>query len=136
MREEKRKGSTVHQFLQVVLEKLFLSPQMNARKGIKQFGERAIAAMVKEFKQLDIGAFPVKPVVKPIHAETLTSEERASVMEAVNLIKEKRNGVVKGRTCADGSRQRKYLKPDESVASLTVSNEGMLTSFVIDAYEE
>ena len=36
-------------------------------------------------------------------------------LEAVNLIKEKRCGELKGHTCADGSRQKQYLKEDETV---------------------
>ena len=40
--------------------------QMNAKKGIKLFGERAIAAMFKEFKQMDQGPMPGKPVFAPI----------------------------------------------------------------------
>ena len=114
---------------------IFLSPQMNTRRGIKEFGQRAVAVMIKEFRQLGEGAFPGKPVVEPINMDTLSREEIKMAMEAVNLIKEKQGGEVKGRTCANGSKQRKYLRSDESVASPTVSTEGMIGSFVIDAYE-
>ena len=124
------------QFFQIAVNKIFLSAQMNAKQGIKLFGERAVAAMIKEFCQLNQGAFPGKPVVEPIDPNTLTAEEMEMVMEAISLIKEKRDGTMKGRTCADGSKQRKYLKPDESVASPTVSTEGLLSTFVIDAYED
>ena len=37
--------------------------QMSGKKGIARFGERAVAAIVKEYKQLDQGAFPGKPIV-------------------------------------------------------------------------
>ena len=70
---------------------------------------------------MDQGAFPGKPVVEPILYESLTEEEKRLVMEAVNLIKEERDGTVKGQMCADGSKQKKYLKPDESIASPTAS---------------
>ena len=53
----------------------------------------------------------------------------------MNLIKEKRTGEIKGHTCANGSKQRLYLKENESVASPTVSLEGLITSLIIDAYE-
>ena len=125
-----------HSFFQRTLNALFLSPQMSARKGIKTFGDRAIEAIVSELKQLDVGAFPGKPVVEPIEYNSLTKEELRSALEAVSLIKEKRSGKMKGRVCANGSRQRRYLKADESVASPTVSTEGLLTSFIIDAHEE
>ena len=42
---------------------------------------------------------------------------------------------MKARICADGSQQKKYLEPDESIASPTSSNEGTIASFMIDAYE-
>ena len=43
--------------------------------------------------------------------------------------------MIKGRTCADGSGQRKYLKQDESVASPTASLESLFVSLMIDDYE-
>ena len=124
-----------HCLFQIAVKSAFLSAQMSAKKGIKLFGERAVAAMVKEFRQLDKGAFPGKAVVEPIDPRTLTKEELEQVMEAINLIKEKRDGTMKGRTCADGSCQRKFLKIHETVASPTVSTEGLLSTFIIDAYE-
>ena len=41
---------------------------------------------------------------------------------AVNLIKENRNGIIKGRTCVDGRPQRRYITPEEASAP-TVSLE-------------
>ena len=63
--------------------------------------------MIKEFTQLNEGSVPGKPVVWPIDAAILSSLEKKKAMPDVNLIKEKYNGDLKGRTCADGSRQRK-----------------------------
>ena len=40
------------------------------------------------------------------------------------------------RTCADGRHQKKYLKEDESVAAPTVSLEGIISTAVMDFYEE
>lgn len=48
--------------------------QMNANKGIKKYGEPAVAAMIKE------------PVVVPIDANTITNLEKSRALEAVNLI--------------------------------------------------
>ena len=112
-----------------------LFTQMTAKRGIKLFGERAIAAMTKEFNQLDKGAFPGKPVVEPIDPTTLTKDEKQRAMEAVNLIKEKRCGKIKGRTCANGSTQRRFLGEGESVSSPTVSIEALFSTLVIDALE-
>ena len=44
--------------------------------------------------------------------------------------------MIKGRTCADGSKQHQYLKENESIASPTASLEGIFTTLVIDAYKE
>ena len=109
--------------------------QMTAKAGIKKFGETAVVAILKEFKQLDEGAKPGNPVVIPTDANTLSIEEKRKALRAINIIKEKRNGTLKGRTCADGSSQRQYLKQDESVASPTASLESILTTLLIDAHE-
>ena len=50
-----------HTYMQAVSNVMFT--QMHANKGIKLFYERSIAAMIKEFRQLDEGAMPVKLVV-------------------------------------------------------------------------
>ena len=86
--------------------------QMSASKGIKKFGERGLAAIIKEFTQLNEGAVPSqnKPVVIPIDPETLTVDDKRKALHAVNLIEEKRDGRIKGHTCGDGSKQRRYLK--------------------------
>ena len=78
--------------------------QMLAMQGIKKHGEKAVAAMFKEFKQLDVGAMDGKPVIEPIDPKTLTTIEKEQALEAVNLIKEKRNGDLKGRACGNGAR--------------------------------
>ena len=109
--------------------------QMPAKKGIKLFKERDIAAIYKEFKQLDEGAVPNKPVVLPQDPSKLTREEKSRALEAVNLIKEKRNGKIKGRTCADGSKQKHYLKDGEDFTSPTISLEALFTTMLIDIFE-
>ena len=79
--------------------------QMSANAGIKKFGDRALAAVVNEYKQLNEGVMPGKPVFGRINHGDTTIEERKRALEAVNLIKKKRCGKIKGRTCADGSKQ-------------------------------
>ena len=56
-------------------------------------------------------------------------------LNTINLIKLKRDGSMKGRTCADGSKQRKYLKPFESVVSPAISLEPLFLTMLIDVYE-
>ena len=106
---------------------------MPAKQGIKMFGQAAVAAMIKEFSQLNQGSVPDKPVVIPVDVKTITPLEKAMVLPAVNLIKEKRSGDIKGRTCVNNSKQRKYLKQDESVSSPTTNFEYLVTTLLIDA---
>ena len=42
----------------------------------------------------------------PLNTDKLTDAEMNQALEAVNLIKEKRNGIIKGRTCANGSKKK------------------------------
>ena len=58
--------------------------QMLAVQGIKKHGEKAMAAMFKELKQLDVGAMDGKPVIAPINARSLTTIEKEQALEAVN----------------------------------------------------
>ena len=46
--------------------------QMSTKKGIKMFGERYIAAMIKEFKTLYEGEMPRNPLVVPLNPDELT----------------------------------------------------------------
>ena len=64
---------------------------------------------------------PVEKFVTEIDPNILSAEDKAKALNAVNLIKQMRDGTIKGRTCADGSEQKTYLGKDESVASPTVS---------------
>ena len=96
--------------------------QMTANKGIKLLGEIRVAAMFKEYKQLD--DLDVLGILDP---DLLTSEQKRNALRAINLIKVKRDGKVKGRTCADGSSQRKYV-PREEASSPTILLESIISS--------
>ena len=80
--------------------------QMPAAKGIKEIGERAVSAMLREFAQLMEGAVEGKPAVDEISPESLTKEDKKRVLDAVNLIDLKRYGRVKGISCLNGSKQK------------------------------
>jgi hypothetical protein len=45
--------------------------QVSIKKGLKMFGKRAAMAIITEFKQLH-----KKTVLKPMHMNTVTNEER------------------------------------------------------------
>ena len=120
--------------LQKAVGVLFASMSFN--KGLKKHGEVAVAKLFKELTQLDQGATPDKPVCVPQCPDILTVEDKKKALDAVVLLEEKRNGDTKVRSCANGSKQRMYLKEYESVASPTVSLEGLLMHLVIGAYEK
>ena len=103
--------------------------QMSARVGYKRFGNVAREATRKEFKQL-----VDKDVFTPVHASTITQQERQQSLRAVNLIKEKRDGTIKGRTCADGRKQR-HLYDRSDTASPTVSADALFLTVIVDAIE-
>ena len=87
-------------------------------------------------KRLDICAVKDKPVVEAIEHSTLSKREKIEALEAVNLIKEMGDIDIKGRTCADGSRQRRFLKEGEEYSSPMASLESIMTTLTIDAKEE
>ena len=104
--------------------------QMTANKGIKLLGEVAVASMFKEYKQLDD-----LEVLGRLNPYLLTPIQKRNTLRPINLIKIKRDGKVKGRTCADGNSQRKYV-PREEAASPTISLESIMALLLINAYEE
>ena len=103
--------------------------QMTASAGIKKHGDRAVEALFAEFCQLD-----EKSVFEAVDANKLSCEQKKDALRAINLIKEKRGGKLKGRTCADGRSQRgQYTK--EQTASPTISTDALMLSLIIDAFE-
>ena len=60
--EKAQKGDTKQRtYMQIACDVIFT--QMSATVGFKKYGQPAVAAMIKEFTQLDEGAVPGKPVV-------------------------------------------------------------------------
>ena len=110
--------------------------QMNAKKGIKLFVKREIAAIFKEYNQLYDGPILGKPVVAPFNSGGLTPLDRNKTLEAVNLIKDKRCGNIKVSACVNDSKQIKYLKPYERVYSSTCSTEALMATLVIYAMDQ
>jgi hypothetical protein len=84
----------------------YLMTQMTAKAGIKKHGEAAVQAMFKEFAQLDD-----KYVFEAVMANTIMLEQRNAALRAVNVIKEKRNGVLK----LEGTHVCRWVKTTESI---------------------
>jgi hypothetical protein len=69
-----------------------------------------------------------------VNPDMLSPEQKRKALCAINLIKEKRCGKIKGRTVADGRPQRNYI-PREEATSPTVSMESLMASLAIGAHE-
>ena len=102
------------------------------KAGLKEFGQKGEKAVSKELSQLqDMDTYV------PVDPSTLTREQKVEALASLLFITQKRDGSVKGRLVADGSKQRRrpnYKKED--AASPTVSNEGVFITAVIEAYGE
>ena len=108
----------------------YMFNQMTATQGIKIFQERAVAALIKEYKQLNDLA-----VLGVVDYGSLTKEQKSKALRAINLIKEKRDGKIKGRCCSDGSGQKKYV-PREEASSPTIAVESLIALVTIFAFEK
>ena len=75
----------------------FIFTQMSAQAGIKCHGQSARDTLTTEFAQLDY-----KGAYDPIRATNLTATQRTKALRIINLIKEERDGRLKGRSVADG----------------------------------
>ena len=103
--------------------------QYSLNKGIKVLGVRGEAAVVKELTSIhDMDTF------SPIDSSTLTYADKRNAVSSLMFLKEKMNGDVKGRACANGSKQRNYIAKEDA-ASPTVSTDAVLITAAIDAYE-
>lgn len=107
----------------------FMMTQMSATKGIKLHGQKAIDALMVEFQQLhDMNVF------EGMDPTLLSARQKRSALRAINLIKEKRCGRMKGRSVADGSTERERYA-GVNTSSPTVSTNALMMSMLIDAWE-
>ena len=91
MREQDSKDE-IDSFMKVATDVMF--KKMSAKSGTKKLGEKAVAAMVKECIQIDKGSMEGKPVITSIDPGSLSYDANSKVLEAVNLIKKKINGII------------------------------------------
>jgi hypothetical protein len=107
----------------------FVMTQMTAKAGLRKHGAAAEAALIQEYSQLED-----QNVYEAIDPRSLTKEQRKGALQAINLIKEKRDGKLKGRTVADGSVQCELYDKSETT-SPTLSTDALVLSIMTDAYE-
>jgi hypothetical protein len=103
--------------------------QYSLKEGLKKFKEIGEEAVSKELLQLH-----TRDTFKPQNAEELSTNQKKGALETIMFLKEKCDGIVKGRTCADGWKQRKTAEPGAATPP-TVSLEYVLVTSTIEAYE-
>jgi len=104
--------------------------QYTLKKGLKKFQERGEAAVAKEMLQLH-----EMEVFIPKFADDMTEAEKDGALESLIFLKEKRDGTIKGRACADGRKQREN-SPKSEATSPTAAVESVLITATVDAHEE
>ena len=108
----------------------FVFTQMTACAGIKKHGQAAWDALTAEFAQLDY-----KGAYEPVHATDLSETQQKGALRIINLIKEKRDGHLKGRSVADGQPQCAFYTKEET-SSPTATPESVLLTALIDTVED
>ena len=108
----------------------FVTAQMNATKGIKNFGERGSEAIMKELEQL-----LYQKVMEGRKTGTLTTEQKKQAPKYLMFLKEKQSGQIKGRGCTNRRKQGMY-KTKEETSSSTETTESVFLTCVIDAAEQ
>ena len=106
-----------------------LVQQLNLKKGLELFGDRAEVATNKEPQQIhNFGTYV------PQDMELLSREEQMKALLALMLIAKKRNGNIKARKCAVGSKQRTFPGVVKSEwVSPTVSTDSAILTSTIEA---
>jgi hypothetical protein len=91
--------------------------QYSLKAGLKKFGAEGEKAVTKELSQ-----FHDMSVFEPVDATTLSPDDKKKALASLLFLKEKRDGRIKARACADGRKQRE-TKRDNSPgrSSLTYS---------------
>lgn len=103
--------------------------QYGIRKGLKVFGSAGDDAVRKEMEQLHN-----RDVMRPLSGQALTASDRQSALRYLMFLKQKRDGTIKGRGCADGRKQRGTMEKSEA-SSPTISTEAVFLIITIAAKE-
>ena len=107
----------------------FMVTQMMEHEGKAKHGEKVVGTLMKEHTQLD-----EFNVFKPLDAASLTMEEKAWSLQVLNILKEKRDGALKGWTCVVGRPQQSHISKEES-APPTCSNNALTLMLIQAAHE-
>ena len=75
--------------------------QVSLKQGIKQFKQKGEKLFPKELPQLHLNS-----TFRPLTAGELRNKDKDEELELLILLKEKRDGRIKGQACADSRKQR------------------------------
>ena len=103
--------------------------QYSLKAGLRRFGKQGELAVTKE-----LGQFHDLNVFVPVDHKTLTEDDHRQALASLIFLKEKRDGTIKARACADGRKQRDTTAEEEA-ASPTVSIESVFMTCAIEAQE-
>ena len=82
--------------------------QMNVKEGIKKYGDKGNDPLMKELQQLY-----VNQALLSLKKEEMSYKQRKEALRYLMFLKEKRDGSIKARRCADGCSQRAYTTKAE-----------------------
>jgi hypothetical protein len=71
--------------------------ETNVQEGIKRFGKKGNAALLKELNQLHH-----REALLPVNREDMSHLEKKKALRCLMFLKEKRDGSIKARGYADG----------------------------------
>ena len=103
----------------------YLLTQYNLKAGLKQFGEKGIAAVKGKLTKIH-----VMDTWVPEDPTMLSRAEKVKAISSLMFLKEKKSGKVKGRACVKGAPQRAYIRKEDA-SSPTVANESVFIISVI-----
>lgn len=104
--------------------------QYGMQKGLKVFGNKGTRAVQKEMQQIHD-----RKVLMPVNVDKMSREEKAQALRYLMFLKEKSDGTIKGRGCADGRKQRQFIDK-RSASSPTIATEAILLLAAIAAKEK
>jgi hypothetical protein len=71
-------------------------------------------------------------VSKPKHVRDLSKRDKKKALSSLIFLKEKKSGVIKAHSCANGNPQREHIAKEEA-AALTVALKSVFITSTIDA---
>jgi hypothetical protein len=104
--------------------------QYSLNRGLRKFRGKGEKAVEKELGQLHM-----KGTLSHVQVKDLSPVQKKGALESLMFLKEKRDGSIKGRACADGRKQREGSTKSDAT-SPTVALESVLITTIIDAFEK